>query len=104
MLSILSTIFLLFLALILFVAAFFGSIVNYLLRVLFGIDLRGVKGAKPRNQSNTWTHTSSSSDQSSGATRASRSGNAHHEGSASAPRNGKIFASDEGEYVDFEEV
>lgn len=33
-----------------------------------------------------------------------RSGNAHHEGQKKAASGGKIFAQNEGEYVDFEEV
>ena len=33
-----------------------------------------------------------------------RSGNAHHEGQKKAASGGKIFAQNEGEYIDFEEV
>lgn len=101
--SVLYVLFLIFLALIFFVVAFFGSIIAFLVRKLFGIDVRQTKRAASAQGQGAWGNTNSSTRSSESAYRNMRSGNAHHEGKGKA-RQGKIFSSDEGEYVDFEDV
>lgn len=102
--SVLYVLFLIFFALVFFVVAFFGSIIAFVVRTLFGIDLRRTKRAASTQGQGAWGNTNSSTRSSESAYRDMRSGNAHHEGTSKARQGGKIFGSDEGEYVDFEDV
>ncbi len=102
--SVLYVLFLLFIAFIFFVVAFFGSIVSYLVRAVFGIDLRGTKRRASAQRQGPWTNTTSSRSSANDSYAHMHSGNAHHEGSNKARKGGKIFGHDEGEYVDFEDV
>ena len=102
--SVIYFLFLIFLALVFFVVAFFGSIVNFLLRAVFGIDLRGPKRSAASQSQGMWDSADSSTGTSGNGYNNVHSGNAHHEAKANARQGGKIFSSDEGEYVDFEDV
>lgn len=72
---------------------------NAIFRLLFG----GVSSQR-RQATNTYQRRSSAEQEFHSSTHA---GNAHHEGSrknSRQRRSGKIFAQDEGTYVDFEEI
>ncbi len=100
---------------------FFGCIIVLLILIFFislhfpmffarcivrmmGINPDSLKG-KASNQTNTQSSRSTGTNYNGQSYNSGRAGNAHHESNGQGASNGeKIFRSDEGQYVDYEDV